>query len=157
MFTCRRSEIHDLSQKSIIFFFLTTNTFHLIITVNERVLCKIINKKNMSVFHKQVTLHVVRIWLRNWLANLPWNRNKSTELQMSHMSQTDMILWKRHFSPHNFRRDTWRNLWSSGSHGYFDSQQNGTAIDVSAKIVSYSCFYWNKYDCTWGTKVHSGC
>ena len=26
--------------------------------------------------------------------------------------------------------------------------QNGTAIDVSAKMASYSCFYWKKYDCT---------
>ena len=68
-----------------------------------------------------------------------------------------MILSKRRSSLHNFQRDTWRNLWSYGSYGYFDSQQNGPAINVSAKIVSWSCFYWNKYDCTWGTKVCSGC
>ena len=76
---------------------------------------------------------------------------------MDNLSQTGMILPKRHFIPHNFHRDTWWNLWLSGSYGYFDSQQNGAAIDVSANVVSYSCFYWNKYDCTWGIKVRSGC
>ena len=92
----------------------------------------------------------------------PWefdNNNTHTIMfdpLINNLSQTDMILSKRRFSPHNFRRDAWQNLWSSGSYRYFDSQQNGAAIDVSAKIVSYSCFYWKKYDCTWGTKVHSG-
>ena len=74
---------------------------------------------------------------------------------MDNLSQTT-ILSKRRFNPHSFR-DACRNLWSSGSYGYFDSQQNGAAVDVSAKIVLFSCFHWNKYDCTWGTKVRRGC
>ena len=37
------------------------------------------------------------------------------------LSQTDMNLSKRRFSPHNFHCNARRNLWSSGSYGYFDS------------------------------------
>ena len=39
------------------------------------VLCKINEEINyVAVFHN----HVVRIWLRNQLAKLMWNRNKNT-------------------------------------------------------------------------------
>ena len=76
---------------------------------------------------------------------------------MDNLSQTATILPKRRFIRHNFYHEAWQNLWSSVSYGYFDSQQNGTPVDVSAKMVSYSCFNWNKYDCTWGTKVPSRC
>ena len=48
------------------------------------------------------------------------------------------FLLKHCFSPHDFHRDAWWNLWWSGSYGYF--KQNSAAIDVLAKIVSYSCF-----------------
>ena len=37
----------------------------------------------------------------------------------------------------------------------WQSKQNGAAVDVSAEIVSYSHFYWKKYDCNWVTKLHS--
>ena len=75
---------------------------------------------------------------------------------MDNLSQTDVILSKHRFMPHNFRRDAWWNLWSSGSYGSLDSQ-NKMALPstVSAEIVSYSYFYWNKYDCNWVTKLHS--
>ena len=43
---------------------------------------------------------------------------------MDNLSQTDIILSKCRFTPHNFRRDAWRNLSSSGSYGSVDSQQN---------------------------------
>ena len=42
---------------------------------------------------------------------------------MDNLSQTDMILSKLRFIPHKFHCDAWWNLWSSGSYGYFDSQQ----------------------------------
>ena len=75
---------------------------------------------------------------------------------MDNLSQTDVILWKYRFIPHNFRRDAWWNLWSSGSYGVsWQSKQNGAAADVSAEIVSYSYFYWKKYDCNWVTKLRS--
>ena len=37
----------------------------------------------------------------------------------------------------------------------WQSKQNGAAVDVSAEIVSYSYFYWKKYDCNWVTKLRS--
>ena len=37
----------------------------------------------------------------------------------------------------------------------WQSKQNGAAVDVSAEIVSYSYFYWKKYDCNWVTKLCS--
>ena len=72
---------------------------------------------------------------------------------MDNLSQTDVILSKCCFIPHNFRRDAWWNLWSSGS--YLTIKQNGAAVDVSVEIVSYSHFYWKKYDCNWVTKLRS--
>ena len=75
---------------------------------------------------------------------------------MDNLSQTDVILSKYCFIPHNFRRDAWWNLWSSGSYGVpWQSKQNGAAVDVSAEIVSDSYFYWKKYDCNWVTKLRS--
>ena len=41
---------------------------------------------------------------------------------MDNLSQTDVILSKCCFIPHNFRRDAWWNLWSSGSYGSLDNQ-----------------------------------
>ena len=41
------------------------------------------------------------------------------------------------------------------SYGLLDSQ-NKMAL-MSAKMVSYSCFYWTKNDCSWFTKVCSRC
>ena len=41
---------------------------------------------------------------------------------MDNLSQTDVILSKCCFIPHNFRRDAWWNLWSSGSYWSLDSQ-----------------------------------
>ena len=82
----------------------------------------------VSVFHHHVTLHIVWIWLRNQLVKLPWNRNKilcyrclawNIKFDMDNLSQTDMILLKHRFIQHNFHRDAWWNLWSSGSYGYF--------------------------------------
>ena len=37
----------------------------------------------------------------------------------------------------------------------WQSKQNGAAVDVSAEIVSYSHFYWKKYDCNWVTNKAS--
>ena len=37
----------------------------------------------------------------------------------------------------------------------WQSKQNGAAVDASAEIVSYSYFYWKKYDCNWVTKLPS--
>ena len=37
----------------------------------------------------------------------------------------------------------------------WQSKQIGAAVDVSAEIVSYSYFYWKKYDCNWVTKLRS--
>ena len=45
---------------------------------------------------------------------------------MDNLSQIDVILSKHRFIPHNFRRDAWWNLWSSGSYGSLDSQQAET-------------------------------
>ena len=67
---------------------------------------------------------------------------------MDNLSRTDVILSKCRFIPHNFHRDAWRNLWSSGPYGSLDSQQNGAALDVSPEMASHSCFYRKKYDCT---------
>ena len=41
---------------------------------------------------------------------------------MDNLSQTHVILSKCRSIPHNFRRDAWSNLWSSGSYGSLDSQ-----------------------------------
>ena len=68
---------------------------------------------------------------------------------MDNLSQTDVILSKYRFIPHNFRRDARWNFWSSGSYGSLDSQNK------TAEIVSYSYFYWKKYDCNWVTKLRS--
>ena len=58
VFTCRRSEILDLSKKSPKIFFSTNNVFHLIIMMISVVLCKINEEINyVSIFHN----HVVRI------------------------------------------------------------------------------------------------
>ena len=57
VFTCRRSEILDLT-KSPKIFFSTNNTFHLIIMMISVVSCKINEEINyVSIFHN----HVVRI------------------------------------------------------------------------------------------------
>ena len=76
---------------------------------------------------------------------------------MDNLSQTDVILSKCCFIPHNFCRDARWNLWSSGSwiRVPWQSKQNGAAVDVSAEIVSYSHLYWKKYDCNWVTKLRS--
>ena len=47
------------------------------------------------------------------------------------------------------------NQQQSLFHQIFKSKQNGAAVDVSAEIVSYSYFYWKKYDCNWVTKLRS--
>ena len=61
------------------YFFSTNNTFHLIIMMISVVLCKINEEINyVSIFHN----HVVRIWLCNRPAELSWNRNKNSKLQM---------------------------------------------------------------------------
>ena len=41
---------------------------------------------------------------------------------MDNLSQTDVILSKCRFIPHNFHRDAWWNFWSSGSYRSLDSQ-----------------------------------
>ena len=41
---------------------------------------------------------------------------------MDNLSQTDVIFSKYRFIPHNFCRDAWWNLWSSGSYGSLNSQ-----------------------------------
>ena len=42
-----------------------------------------------------------------------------------------------------------------GHTGPLTVKKNGAAVDVSAEIVSYSYFYWKKYDCNWVTKLRS--
>ena len=49
---------------------------------------------DVSVFHNQVTLHVVQIWLRNRPSKLSWNGKKNMELQMSCL---ELIVWYRQF------------------------------------------------------------
>ena len=74
---------------------------------------------------------------------------------MDNLSQTDVILSKCCFIPHNFRRDAWWNLWSSGSYGSLDNQ-NKMALPSMYRwrlFMSYSHFYRKKYDCNWVTKL----
>ena len=47
------------------------------------------------------------------------------------------------------------HLGHTGPLTCWQSKQNGAAVDVSAEIVSYSYFYWKKYDCNWVTKLRS--
>ena len=74
---------------------------------------------------------------------------------MDNLSQTDVILSKHRFIPHNFRRDAWSSLVIWVIRVPWQSKQNGAVVDVSAEIVSYSYFYWKKYDCNWVTKLRS--
>ena len=66
-----------------------------------------------------------------------------------------MVLSKCRFILHNFRRDAWRNIWLSGDMGTLTVNKIALPIEVSAEMVSYSYFYWKKYDCNWVTKLHS--
>ena len=59
------------------------------------------------------------------------------------------------FILHNFRRDAWQNLWLSGDTGTLTVSKMVLSIEVSAEMVSYSYFYWKKYDCNWVTKLRS--
>ena len=74
---------------------------------------------------------------------------------MDNLSQTDVILSKCRFIPHNFRRDTWRNLWLSGDMGTLTVNKMALPIQAPAEMVSYSYFYWKKYECNWVTKLRS--
>ena len=74
---------------------------------------------------------------------------------MDNLSQTDVVLSKCRFILHNFRRDAWRNLWLSGDTGNLTVNKVALPIEVSAEMVSYSYFYWKKYDCNWVTKLRS--
>ena len=47
------------------------------------------------------------------------------------------------------------NLWSSGDTGTLTVNKMAMPIEVSAQMVSYSYFYWKKYDCNWVTKLCS--
>ena len=49
---------------------------------------------------------------------------------MDNLSQTDVILSKYRFIPHNFRCDAWWNLWSSGSYGSLDSQNKMALLSM---------------------------
>ena len=49
---------------------------------------------------------------------------------MDNLSQTDVILSKCRFIPHNFRCDAWWNLWSSGSYGSPDSQNKMALLSM---------------------------
>ena len=64
-----------------------------------------------------------------------------------------MVLSKRSFILHNFHRDAWRNLWLSGDTGTLTVNKMALPIEVSVEMVSYSYFYWKKYDCNWVTKL----
>ena len=66
-----------------------------------------------------------------------------------------MVLSKFRFILHNFRCDTWRNLWLSGEPGTLTVNKMELPIEVSEEMVSYSYFYWKKYDCNWVTKLRS--
>ena len=61
---------------------------------------------------------------------------------MNNLSQTDVILLKCRFIPHNLRHDKGEIISHLGHTGPLTSQQNGIAVDVSAKIAASSCFYW---------------
>ena len=144
------------------FFFSTSNTSYLIIMMISVVLCKINEKiNNLSIFHD----HVVWIWLCNWPAKLSWNRNKNSSLQMLCL---EYIVWYGQFVTnwcdfieipfYSTQYSSWLMvkslviwvIWVP-----WQSKQNGAAVDVSAEIVSYSYFYWKKYDCNWVTKLRS--
>ena len=67
---------------------------------------------------------------------------------MVNLSQTDVILSKSRLVHIIFivkHGDIFSHL---GRYESLDSQQNGAAVDVSVKMMSYSCFYWKKYDFT---------
>ena len=66
-----------------------------------------------------------------------------------------MVLLKCRFILHNFRHDAWQNLWLSGDTGTLTVNKMVQPIEVSAEMVSYSYFYWKKYDCNWVTKLRS--
>ena len=72
---------------------------------------------------------------------------------MDNLSQTDAVLSKWRFILHNFCPDAWRNLWLSGDTGTVNKM--ALPIEVSVEMVSYSYFYWKKYDCNWVTKLRS--
>ena len=74
---------------------------------------------------------------------------------MDNLSQTDVVLLKCCFILHNFGRDAWRNLWLFGNTGTSTVNKMALPIEVSAEMVSYSYFYWKKYDCNWVTKLCS--
>ena len=74
---------------------------------------------------------------------------------MDNLSQTDAVLSKCHFILHNFRPDAWRNLWLSGDTGTLTVNEMALQIEVLAEMVSYSYFYWKKYNCNWVTKLCS--
>ena len=63
------------------------------------------------------------------------------------------LLSKCCFILHNFRHDAWQNLWLSGNTGTLTVNKMALPIEVSA--MSYSYFYWKKYDCNWVTKLRS--
>ena len=106
------------------------------------------------------------IWLRNGPAKLMWNHNKylATDIMLGiscavwsdNLQETAMILSNYHFITHIFHCDAWRNLWSSALVIRVTWQSKQMAL-MSAKMVSYSCFYWTKNDCSWFTKVCSRC
>ena len=63
------------------------------ITMLKVVSCKMNEEVNyVSVFHHHVTLHMVRIWLHNRPAKLPWNWNKITEPLMSSLECS--LVWR---------------------------------------------------------------
>ena len=57
------------------------------------------------------------------------------------------------FILHNFCREAWQNLWLSGDTGTLTVNKMALPIEVSAEMVSYSYFYWKKYNCNWVTKL----
>ena len=66
-----------------------------------------------------------------------------------------MVLSKCRFILPNYRRDARRNLWLSGDTGTLTVNNMALPIEVSAEMVSYSYFYWKKYDCNWVRKLRS--
>ena len=59
------------------------------------------------------------------------------------------------FYSNYFRGDAWRNLWLSGDTGTLTVNKMALSIEVLAEMVSYSYFYWKKYNCNWVTKLRS--
>ena len=45
------------------------------------------------------------------------------------------------------------NLWLSGDMGTLTVNKMALPIEAPAEMVSYSNFYWKKYDCNWVTKL----